>query len=124
MFDAIRDALIQGRIARDDALQRLFDLLYGSGTLRSDASESLAPITAREVTNDARDDEHDGCNELGNGPDRPTCDHSPCSRHRSTRQVSILRKIGALTQSCGAEVMKATDTVRREIHAMLPVKRV
>ena len=35
-FDAVREALTQGRTIRDDALERLFDRLYGSGAIRQD----------------------------------------------------------------------------------------
>jgi hypothetical protein len=36
MFDAIREALSQGRTLRDEALERLFDRLYGSSVTRRD----------------------------------------------------------------------------------------
>jgi hypothetical protein len=43
MFGAVREALTQGRTLRDEALERLFDRLYGSGTtLRNEATERTA----------------------------------------------------------------------------------
>ncbi len=50
MFDAVRDALIQSRILRDDALQWSFDRLYGSGALSSHAIAPSVPHTITEIS--------------------------------------------------------------------------
>jgi len=47
MFDAIREALSQGRTLRDEALERLFDRLYGSSVTRRGDATKRAPATAQ-----------------------------------------------------------------------------
>lgn len=43
MFDAVRETLSQARVTRDDALEQVFDRIYGSGTASTDDhSETLS----------------------------------------------------------------------------------
>jgi len=53
MFDVVRDALMQSRIFRDNALERLFDGLYGSGISRSEGpgTSSLRNLCGKRMTN-------------------------------------------------------------------------
>jgi hypothetical protein len=41
MFDAVRETLTQARVARDDALERLFDRVYGSNGASADNHSNL-----------------------------------------------------------------------------------
>jgi hypothetical protein len=40
MFDAVRETLTQARVTRDNAMEQVFDRIYGSGDAPADQSHS------------------------------------------------------------------------------------